>query len=191
MIKLSILFSAFLFLTSYSGSDSNRYEKTTHGPVINWKPNTHLKWEDFKAKKKPGGGFAVATSTCGFGYDGIIKGDEISVNVYVRFYCNESWHHKNYKLSDVLKHEQLHFDICELYGRILYKNILLMRKKGQLNERNLKKVLNELMVEYDETQDRYDDETNHSTDGLKQQKWNKKIANALHEFAKYANYREF
>jgi multimeric flavodoxin WrbA len=150
-----------------------------------------LKWEDFKAKNKPGGGFAVATSTCGFGYDGIIKGDEISVNVYVRFYCNESWHHNNYKLSDVLKHEQLHFDICELYGRILYKNIMLMRKKGQLNERNLKKVLNELMVEYDETQDRYDDETNHSTDGLKQQKWNKKIANALHEFAKYANYKEF
>ena len=106
------MISAFLFLTSFSWSDSNRYEKTTYGPVINWKPNTQLKWEDFKAKKKPGGGFAVAASTCGFGYDGIIKGEKISVNVYVRFYCNESWHHKDYYLSEVLKHEQLHFDIC-------------------------------------------------------------------------------
>lgn len=191
MTKYSILISALFLFSSFIENDNKRYERTPDGPIINWTPDTFLKWEDFKAENKPGGGFAVASSTCGFGYEGIIKGDNISVNVYVRFYCNDSWHHKDYYLNEVLKHEQLHFDICELYGRIFYKNILLLRKNEMLNERNLKKLLTELMEEYDQTQDRYDDETNHSTDGKRQAAWYKKIMQALQEYQQFADYREF
>jgi len=191
MTRLSLLVLALLLLTSFFTNDITRYENTPEGPVINWTPDAFLTWQDFKAKNKPGGGFAVAASTCGFGYEGIMRGDKISVNVYVRFYCNESWHHKDYFLNEVLKHEQLHFNICELYGRIFYKNILLLRKNEMLTERNLKKLLKELMVEYDQTQDRYDHETNHSTDGKKQAVWNQKIAKALQDYQQYADYREF
>ena len=191
MIKLSILVSALFFLNTYPGAGPSRYEHTPDGPAINWSPDVLLEWSDFKAKKKSGGGFAVASSTCGFGFDGIKMDDEISVNVYVRFYCTESWHHKDYNLAEVLKHEQLHFDICELYGRIFYKNVLFLRRSGSLNERTIKKVLSELMEEYDQTQKRYDDETNHSTNELKQTEWKEKITHALNDFAQYADYKEF
>lgn len=191
MIKFAILIPAFFLLSSFTQINNSACEYTSDGSAINWSPNNPLKWSDFKARHKPVSGAAVATSTCGFGYDGIISGDQITVNVYVRFYCNESWYHKDYTLTEVLKHEQLHFDICELYGRIFYKNVLFLRKSGSLNERTLKKTLNKVRDEYDAMQDRYDDETNHSTDGVKQREWNERIEHALKQHAAYSDYKEF
>lgn len=187
VIYLSLLFpSNNIVGKSYSG-----YAQTSEGPVIEWSPQTKLNWSDFKSRKNPSKGFAVAASTCGFGYDGIITGEEIKLNVYVRFYCNESWYHKNYRIPEVLNHEQLHFDICELYGRIFYKNILLLRRNGKLTERNLNNLLNEVRDEYDAMQDHYDGETSHSTDREKQKEWNRKIETALERYKAYADYKEF
>ena len=191
MKKLAVLIPVFLLLCSFSQASKPGCISTPDGPAINWVPDLKLSWTDFQARQNPGVGFAVAASTCGFGYDGLISGDKIIVNVYVRFYCSESWYHKSYRFSEVLKHEQLHFDICELYGRIFYKNILFLRKSGSLNERTLKKLLNELRIEYDAMQDRYDAETNHSTNGKKQREWNERIMLALDKHSAYANYKEF
>jgi hypothetical protein len=191
MIKLLLIFPILLMNQTNILWDENGGEFSPTGPVINWQPDARLRWSDFKAKHKTSKGFAVATSTCGFGYEGIIKGDDLFVNVYVRFYCNESWFHKDYKLNEVLRHEQLHFDICELYGRIFYKNILFLRKSGSLNERTLNKTLYKLRNEYDAMQDRYDRETNHSTDRSKQFEWEHRIHNALTQNAAYARYKEY
>lgn len=191
MLKLVVLIPAFLLLNSVAPVKHSECEYTSGGPAINWSPGNLLEWTDFKARHKPVSGTAVAASTCGFGYDGIISGDQITVNVYVRFYCNESWYHKDYALNDVLKHEQLHFDICELYGRIFYKNVLFLRKSGSLTERTLKKTLDKIRDDYDAMQDRYDDETNHSTDGVKQLEWNEKIELALQQHNAYSDYKEF
>lgn len=191
MKKLAILITALILFTSFTEIKPKECIYTTDGPAIEWSENTNLKWSDFKARNKPVGGFAIAASTCGFGYDGIISGDEVTVNVYVRFYCNESWRDNNYLLDEVLQHEQLHFDICELYGRIFYKNILFLRKSGSLTERTLKKTLHQVRDDYDTMQNRYDAETNHSTDSKKQKEWNAKIKHALDQHAAYANYKEF
>lgn len=188
--KLAILIPVLLLFSSFSQPLKPGCNSTSDGPAINWAPELKLTWTDFKARKNPSIGFAVAASTCGFGYEGIINGNEVTVDVYVRFYCNESWYHKDYRIGEILKHEQLHFDICELYGRILYKNILFLRKSGSLNERTLKKLLYKLRDEYDAMQDRYDAETNHSTNGKKQREWNEWIKLALYNHSVYANYKE-
>jgi len=191
MLKL-ILFIPILFLyqisTNSTVSDDNSIPE---GPAIDWSPDRQLKWSDFKALHKTANGFAVATSTCGFGYDGIISGNEIRINVYVKFYCNESWYDKDFEIKEVLRHEQLHFDICELYGRLFYKQILLKREKGELNENTLKKILNKLRNEYDAIQDKYDDETSNSTNRSKQFEWDQRIHEALQKNAAYAHYKEF
>lgn len=190
MKKLVVLIPAFVIFAAFSVADVNRFQQTPEGLVINWHEDTRLNWSDFRALRKPGKGFAVASSACGFGYEGMIRGDEVLVNVYVRFYCDESWRHQGYMLPEVLQHEQLHFDICELYGRIFYKHVLFLRESGSLNERTLKKTLNNLIAEYDRMQDRYDRETGHSTNLLKQKEWNEKIRIALRKHQQYANYRE-
>lgn len=191
MKSLLLLPILFISLNFINVGDKSACRLTDHGPAIDWKPDVKLKWSDFQAVNKPGRGFAIATSSCGFGYNGEIRGNEIVVNVYVRFYCNESWHHKNYLLDEVLDHEQLHFDICELYGRIFYKNIVDLRRKGLLNERSLKNLLTRLQDEYDGMQDRYDLETRHSTNGSAQHQWNQYIKRSLDEYKRYAGYREY
>lgn len=166
-------------------------KSTSQGPAIDWSPDAKLEWSHFKSAKKKGEGFAIAASTCGFGYDGVQHGNKIEVSIYVRFYCRESWHNKNYELQDVLDHEQLHFDICELYGRKFYKGVLDLRRKSQLSQDALENLYYKLTAEYEQTQDAYDVETGHSTNGAKQREWNVAINRAINELVSYSNYKEF
>ena len=109
---------------------------------IEWSPDVRLKWSDFQATRQPTRGFAVAASTCGFGYEGLVYNNDIQINVYVRFYKNESWHDQKYDLFDVLAYEQLHFDICELFGWMLYWEVVNLCKQGKLSEKNFEVVFN-------------------------------------------------
>ena len=192
-VNIVFLCSIFLLLGNYAYSavlplgDGDGSKKA----IIDWSPEVQLKWSDFKANKKPMRGFAVAASTCGFGYEGLISNDNISIKVYVRFYLNESWHDKQFDYPDVLAHEQLHFDICELFGRLLYKEVVRLRSRGQLTENSLEIVYDDLIEQYDMFQDRYDEETDHSTIASKQREWNTKIRLELQRLSDYADYDEF
>jgi hypothetical protein len=161
------------------------------GPVIHWSPDIKLKWSDFKATEKKAPGFAIAASTCGFGYEGTQSGNEFTIDVYVRFYCEESWHNANYDFKDVLAHEQLHFDICEVYGRMFYKGVVELRAKDELSQESIEKLYHRLTFEYEKIQDVYDDETNHSINGDKQREWNVAISKKLEELSDYSDYKEF
>lgn len=193
MIKLILLLPiTLLFLTtSPEDTNSDRCKSTAKGMAINWEPGLKLEWSDFQSIKKVGKNFSIAASTCGFGYNGIIQGNEVKINVYVRFYCQESWRNPDFGSADVLEHEQLHFDICELYGRKFYKAITELRKEDKLNEKNILKIYNRLVNEYDEFQDEYDDETNHSTIASAQKQWNASIKNEIDKLDAYANYIEY
>ena len=190
--KLFIILSVlYLSTVGFSPIETTNYKNTPNGPVIEWAPDVKLSWPDFKSKKKVTSGFSIAASTCGFGFDGMIRGDEIVVNVYVRFYCNDSWKNPDYAMDDVLKHEQLHFDICEVYGRKFYKGIVELRDDNALTEKSLQRMYDALVEEYDEYQDVYDAETGHSTKTQNQEMWNKKIENQLESLDAFADYHEF
>lgn len=192
MFKLALILPVMISLIGLISPDENnsRYLETKNGLAIEWSPNLKLKWSDFKAQKRVSKGFSVATSTCGFGYDGIVRGDEIVLNVYVHFYCYDSWKNPNYHMNDVLQHEQLHFDICELYGRKFYREILRLKKKNQLSEKSLERLYNSMVKEYDAYQDLYDAETGHSTKTMKQLEWNNRISADLNALSAFANYKD-
>jgi hypothetical protein len=193
MLKSLILIPISLLLTfgTPDPPSSSRCSDTDRGPAIDWSPGVKLEWSDFRSRRRSSKDFSIAASTCGFGYDGIMRGNKIEVNVFVRFYCEESWRDPKYDRQDVLDHEQLHFDICELYGRKFYRAIVGLREQGRLNEKNLNRLYNSLVEEYDHFQDIYDLETNHSTVAGAQQQWNRRIRVELGMLAPYADYREF
>lgn len=174
----------------HEGNNSPCHQ-TEQGPVIDWQNNYKLKYEDFKAGSKASPGFAVATTSSAFGYSITDRGGEISGSIYVRFYCEESWWNPDFRLDEVLEHEQLHFDICELFGRKLYKEVLALRDNGKLSKRSIKHIESKLEKQYSDYQDLYDKETDHSTNGGEQRKWNKKIKLELAALAPFANYQHF
>ncbi|NQU34027.1 MAG: DUF922 domain-containing protein [Bacteroidetes bacterium] len=181
---------------SYFEYNSSSYcYQTPEGPVIDWDNDLKLKQSDFKATSKGTPGFAVATTASAFGFSIVDEDGEISGNIYVRFYCDRSWWNPDYKnseiLDDVLKHEQLHFDICELYGRKLYKEIIILRNSGRLNNKHINRLYTKIEKQYSDFQDKYDEETNHSINRKEQSKWNKRIKIELAQLSIYSDYRSF
>ncbi len=193
MLKTFFFLPLFIYLShfDFAGVEQSRCQQTDGGPAIEWSPELKLVWTDFKSAHKVSRGFSIAASTCGFGYDGLVSGNKIEVNIYVRFYCEESWRNPDFDMEDVLEHEQLHFDICELYGRKFYKGVTELRKRNNLSERNLQSLYDSLVEEYDRFQDEYDDETNHSTVVSAQKRWNSDISKELDKLSGFANYTEF
>ncbi len=202
IIKIILLF-LILTLESFNykhiindkTSSYNHYYDSPHGLIIDWNKNVKLKQSDFKAKRKATPGFAVATTASAFGYNLVNDNGNISGSIYVRFYCDSSWWNPDYKNSDILdeilEHEQLHFDICEVYGRKLFKEMIALHEAGKLNGINIDRMHARLDMEYSQYQDRYDRETNHSINRQEQEKWNKKVKKELNSLSKYTGYAQF
>lgn len=83
-----------------------------------------------------------------------------------------------------LAHEQKHFDITELYARKIRRMFCEEVNRGNLNR--VDNMLQHYLTEWEEFQDRYDSETQHSLDTTMQQKWDAKIERMLHELSNYS-----
>lgn len=182
---------SYLNLHQTVSDDNSSCHSTSDGPVIEWQSAVKLKYSDFKADKKGSPGFAVAATASAFGYSLTDDGGDISGSIFVVFYCDKSWWNPDFILDEVLEHEQLHFDICELFGRKLYQEILSLRYTNRLSIRNINRVYSKLEKQYSNYQDKYDQETDHSTNGQQQRNWNKKVKRQLGAMSKYSNYKSF
>src|SRR5690242_9054287 len=91
--------------------------KTYSQDTIHWRPTYQLKWNDFKAAPDKSAPFAAQTD-CSISYAYTFQNNVFSVSVISYFNRNRSWA-KNKTTSDssLLKHEQGHFNINELFAR--------------------------------------------------------------------------
>ncbi len=186
----------FIDLTSqYDIQNCDSCRSTNRGPVLDWQSGLKLKYTDFKGDSKGIKGIAIANTASGFGFSVTDKNGEIFGNIYVRFYCDESWWKSELipeeKRDYVLAHEQLHFDICELFGRKLHRELLTLRSSGRLNERTINRLHSKLEKQYYNYQDKYDKETEHSTNRVEQYYWGKHVKAEIEAMSGYSNYRSF
>lgn len=166
-------------------SDSNADTKDT----LRWKPGLLLHWDDFRGK--PAASPFSAQSNCIFTYTADPSYDRgiMKVKVYLNacFAKNSSWVKPDDKKASLLLHEQLHFDICELYIRHLRKKVQQASFSiPHLNE-EMKELFDSSWAEYQERQNAYDLETGHGTNELIQEKWNKAITDELNSYAEYSS----
>ncbi len=179
----------------HNSISSNNCYQSPEGLVIDWDKDVKLKQVNFKAISKGSPGFAVATTASAFGFSIVDDNGDISGEIYVRFFCEKSWWNPEYKNSevvdDVLEHEQLHFDICELFGRKLYKEIIVLQNSNRLNEKYINRLYDRIEKEYSAYQDKYDEETNHSINRTEQANWNRKIKKELARLSIYSDYNSF
>lgn len=163
--------------------------------TITWNKYRKLKITDFQARRSRSNKNTAATTASAFGFNITDKNGQITGNIFVKFYKEDSWwnpeNENSRRKQIILKHEQLHFDICELFGRKLYREILKLKSKNHLNSRSLDRLHKRLEKEYHHYQDLYDKETDHSLNAEAQKKWNSKVDKELRSLDKYSNYHSF
>ena len=152
--------------------------------TILWQESVVLHWSDFKEIPPKSDRIAAITAS-GISYQfsaienrsGAVTID-FEVNTF--FYPNKSWYKPKICDRDILRHEQLHFDISELFARKMRKRLskkhFTKRVKSEVNT-----IYKSILKELNDFQNLYDSETNFSRNKEKQLLWNRKIQEALKE----------
>ena len=167
--------------------------------LLLWETDKPLQIEDFRAIQndtiKRGNQFLGAMSYIKIQFRTLQKGKntvpEISIKNY--FDRNESW--ILVKEDYVLQHEQIHFDISELYTRKLRKSVESLQQKKVSNLEIYKKKLNYWNQMSQQTNKAFDKENNDSytlkngtfilNKNPKQKEWKNKIENELNEMTEF------
>jgi hypothetical protein len=154
-----------------------------------WSSRDKLKWNDFKGEI-PHNSESLnlnAVSACTLMPIAFRKDDLLSYHIRVLFERYKSWttdttsHH-------MLAHEQLHFDIAELYARKLRKAIREVSEAIQDPDSNdFDPVFQKLYVESGDLQKKYDKDTIHGLDKESQREWTSKIFVELEQLKDYAS----
>lgn len=168
------LFSILIFTMALSAWGQD-YE------TILWSSGHRLSWADFKAKPAtPSRAAAITASGISYQFSTMQNNGnfELDYTVSTYFYPNKSWYQPEVCDEVILSHEQLHFDISELFARKM-RRLLAATKFTKNVKAEVKTIYRQINQELAEFQNLYDDETNFSRDREKQIIWNKKISEAL------------
>ena len=156
--------------------------------LINWSPDRPLVWNDFKGKADNSSPFdALTMGNIGYRFEAITQNTEYKLLLDIGFDPKKSWVKAKKGTDKLLLHEQCHFDIFELYTRILVKKIEEQKiLSGAKFSDKMEKVYNKTFVELIKFQQKYDKETNHSKNEDKQKEWLDKVKQLLDEHKAYS-----
>ena len=157
---------------------------------ITWSKTNRLSWKDFRAPKdyKQPKDSSVAFTNCGITYL-VSKSNnpkaKVEIHVKAVFDQSKSWKKSDNPGNSVLEHEQLHFDIAEVYARKIRKMIGQKIVTTADFDSHFKKNFDRLYSEYLDFQKKYDLETKNSRNFEKQSEYNALIKEMLQELATY------
>ena len=190
-LKNIFFFICFISLMSFSFVKDD---------FILWQENKKLKIQDFKAEnndtiKVNRKQFLGAISAIRIEYSSFQRNKnsvpEFSIKTY--FDPNESW--MLLKNDYVLQHEQIHFDLTELYARKMRKSVESLQQKKVSNLEIYKKKLNYWNQMSQQTNNAFDKENNDSytlkngtfflNKNPKQKEWKNKIENELNGMTEF------
>jgi hypothetical protein len=161
---------------------------TSNDETMSWNETRKLTWKDFKARPNSNSD-AVALTASGitFGYSVKTSGRRIidfSTSVEAHFYPNKSWYLKERADDYVLRHEQLHFDITELYVRKFRQQLERLVVNQNIKEQ-MSQIHTAINAALDKTQKSYDTQTNHSINTKAQKYWEIFVEEELEKLHKY------
>ncbi|RED48399.1 DUF922 domain-containing protein [Seonamhaeicola aphaedonensis] len=157
-------------------------------PVISWRDSYKLTWSDFKATPdNQSNAVAITASgiTLGFSIkqtDGKVVSFKTEIDAH--FYPEQSWYKPEKANNHVLQHEQLHFDITELYARKFRYRVSKLKESANI-KRILQKLHDDINKELTSVQNSYDTETNYSRHVNAQAKWQAYIKEEIKKYSKY------
>lgn len=153
----------------------------TQRDLIKWNNNVKITWSDFKGKADVRSAFG-AMSAVGiyYKYNSASKGKRyiIRFTIYSGFDKTKSWRRTRLLTMQMLKHEQLHFDIAELVSRA-FKNEAEHTVYTENYKNEISRIFNRYTLFMQKLQRKYDVQTMHSNNKEKQKDWENLIRQEL------------
>lgn len=179
---------AFLLLFLWVPSDHTHSQDNVDAAIeeLSWNEYYRLQWDDFQGKPDKSSRADAATSVQIKAKPFLVK-KKIHYDVVAKFNRIKSWYRD--KSPSLLAHEQLHFDIAEVYARKIRKKMEEMSKQGINNIKTYNAAIHELLLESNEVDVQYDMETLHGAMSKKQAEWSHKIQSELGSLKKYKKTR--
>ena len=193
ILKNIFFFVGFITLLSFSFVKDN---------FILWQENKKLKIQDFKADNKDTikvnrQQFLGAISAIRIEYSSFQRNKnsvpDFSIKTY--FDPNESW--MLLKNDYVLQHEQIHFDLTELYARKMRKSVESLRQKNVTNISIYRKKIQHWNVMKEKASNQFDADNQDYYIKIgqkillqknpKQEAWKKKVDRELFQYSLFKN----
>ncbi|QMU28499.1 DUF922 domain-containing protein [Adhaeribacter radiodurans] len=152
---------------------------------IDWSSNRRLTWDDFQKEVDVNDPLHALAST-NIGVQATCKNNQMVFDVKCQFAINESWS-KNKNSEELLQHEQLHFDLTEVYARLLRQKLSQQKSLCTGDKTRFKAVVNKVFADWQKAQQRYDTESKHGLDDIKQAYWTKTVASQLESLIAFAS----
>lgn len=150
---------------------------------IFWVKDKPLTWKDFQGIPDPNSTYAAVTnSRIKYNYNNELKDTlyKITFKLENVFYTQTSWSKKDQRNKDLLHHEQLHFDINELFTRRLSVALNSATYTSNFRE-EIRIICQRLFDEERDFQTKYDNQTIHSRESGSQFVWEQYIHKLLTE----------
>ncbi len=178
---LQVLVSLLLLFNPFLDKTSPPIKKNTDGIV--WTPDRRLNWDDFQSSADANDPLHAMTST-NIEVKANCYGNLMKFEVKCVFINTESWS-KNKSSKRLLEHEQMHFDLTEVYARMLRQK--LSQTTGVCSAKvDLQQVVDKYFNDWKKEQDIYDADTNHGLKEERQKFWADIIAKRLESLEIYA-----
>ena len=155
--------------------------RSQEADVLQWNAKRKLTWADFKGVPKSRQSVAALTASgISYQFSTDWKNGQMMVDFEVTayFYPEKSWYWPELGDSVILSHEQLHFDISEVFARKM-RDLLANTKFSNNIKTEVSKIYSQVLKELDQFQNQYDKETNFSRNREQQLLWNQKVAKIL------------
>lgn len=181
-MKSIFIILSTVFLTAFTLPPRNAPEYKT---FYFWNENRKLVWSDFQGKLYPNAPeMAMTASSVEYSYSA--SGTKFQYEVLSKFFPKLSWKKNTTLNAYMLQHEQTHFDITELYARLMRKRLSEEIKTAK-DISKISKIGSEITVQWKQEQTAYDSETEHSIDTVKQAEWNANIQERLVALKQFAS----
>jgi hypothetical protein len=190
-IRLIILAHFLLLNLAQKEASQSKHVNDRVDDVLAADPSEYIQWEnlvklrisDFKGSTKNKPNNAETVSFIGYTmlYNGV--GNKISVQVTANFDGEQSYFKHTEKDAAILAHEQLHFDVTEIYARLFFKKLLETKLYQSGLKEQVRSILKEIDQELVEKQEQYDAQV-HGNMHLQSQ-WNEWVAAELKKLDAY------
>lgn len=152
---------------------------------IFWDETSNLDWKKFKVRNVDSDDAAMShiaiMTNCNYTQTGA------TISVRAAFDIRKSWVQEDCRTDYILNHEQMHYNIVEIYARKMRKELASTKFTASNFKTKYLQIYNKIVAEHATYQELYDGESEHSIDKAEQMRWNQKIMDELVALAPYAS----